>query len=70
MSDIIGALKEVPEVHLSIIRFAWELAKEDGTIDAKKAAERNLDIEAAIDEAGAYAQETQKALACLKSLVK
>lgn len=70
MRNLIEALKQVPETRLSIIRFARELAKEDGTIDAEKATERNLDIEAAIYEAEAYAQETQKALGCLKTLVK
>ena len=51
-------LKEIPPANLMLIQLAWDLAKEDGSIDQEQARFRMEDIMLAKAEATAYAQAT------------
>ncbi len=62
MGDIAEVLKGVPEVKLKIISLTWELVGEDGHIDIKKASLRATEVNAALQEADAYAQQTASAV--------
>lgn len=70
MGDIADVLKGVPEVKLRIIPLTWELLGEDGRIDVKKAASRSAEVDAALQEAEDYAQQTEAAGSRLKALLR
>ena len=66
--DLIRALKGVPETRLRLIDLAWEITREDGSIDFEKAAFYGKEIEEAINEAEGYAQATREAVLCLRRI--
>ncbi len=66
--NLIEALKQLPEVRLRLIELAWEVARDDGTIDAEQLLSRGEELEEAACEAKAYADATRKAVSCLMSL--
>lgn len=70
MSDITETLKSVPEVELKIIQLTWELIGEDGRIDMLKASFRTTEVNAALDEAEAYAHSVGRAVINLKNLAR
>jgi len=59
--NIINALKELPEVHLSIFQLAREVYQ-DGDLDMDKAAFLRKEIDEAVKEAESYAQATREAV--------
>jgi len=69
-SDLICALKEVPEFRLRLLQLARELVGEDGTIDFEKAAFYRKQTEDAIKEAQGYAQATKEAVRCLREIAR
>jgi len=69
-SDLVRILKGVPETQLRLIKLAWELTGEDGSIDANKVALHYKEIGEASDEAQGYAEGTKEAVQCLKSLAR
>lgn len=70
MSDITETLKSVPKVELKIIYLTWELIGEDGHIDTLKAAFRTTEVNAALEEAEAYARSVERAVTNLKNLAR
>lgn len=68
MGTLVEALKQLPEVRLRIIDWAWKLAKEDGQIDADQAAFNTKELDEAIKEAKAYIEGTRRAAWCLKNM--
>lgn len=69
-SDLVKALKEVPECRLRLLELAREAVKKDGTLDDDMLMNRYKEIKEAADEAEDYARETQEAVRCLMDLVK
>lgn len=65
---MIDALKGVPEARLRLLELAWELVREDGSLDPERASFLAREIEEAIAEAQAYAQSTREAVRCLKAM--
>ena len=70
MGDIVEILKSVPEVKLKIIPLTWELLDEGGHIDIKKASYNSKEVDAALEEAESYAQQTGSAVSHLKNLLR
>lgn len=68
MGDLVEALKQLPEVRLRIIDWAWKLAKEDGQIDVDQAALNTIELDEAVKEAKAYIEGTRRATWCLKNM--
>ncbi len=68
MDNLIEALKQVPEVRLRLIDLAWQVAKDDGSIDNDRLLMMTKELQEATDEARAYAESTRKAVSCLKSM--
>ena len=69
-SDLIDALKRVPEFRLRLVELAQKLAGEDGSIDFEKAAFYRQEIEDAIKEAQGYARATKEAVRCLRQIAR
>ena len=69
-SDLIRALKGIPEFRLRLFQLAQELAGEDGSIDFEKAAFHRQEIEDAIKEAQGYGQATKEAVRCLRQIAR
>ena len=67
-SDLVTALRTVPEKKLRLVELAWELARKDGSPDVDKAAERVDEVEAAVQEVNIYTQVTQRLLWRLRNL--
>ncbi|MDP2950638.1 MAG: hypothetical protein Q8P22_14035 [Chloroflexota bacterium] len=67
-SDLVRALRTVPEKKLRMVELAWELVRPDGSPDVDKAAERVDEVEAAVQEVNIYTQATQRLLWRLRSL--
>ena len=70
MGDITEILKSVPEVKLKIIPLTWELLDEKGRIDIKKASYNSQEVDAALEEAESYAQQTENAVSHLENLLR
>jgi len=68
MDNLIEALKQVPEVRLRLIDLAWQVVKDDGSLDADQLLMMAKELQEATDEARAYAESTRKAVSCLKSM--
>lgn len=66
--NLIEALRQLPGVRLQLIDLAWEVARDDGSIDAEQLLFRGKELEEATCEARAYAEATRKAVSCLMSL--
>jgi len=66
--SLIEALRQLPGVRLRLIDLAWEVARDDGSIDAEQLLFRSRELEEATCEAKAYAEATRKAVSCLMSL--
>lgn len=67
--DLIRVLKEVPECRLRLIELAWDLVREDGTVDNKKVAFYAKELEEGLKEAESYVRVTADAIRCLKTLL-
>ena len=65
-NNIIKALKQVPETRLRLIDLAWQMFREDGSLDIERTAFLGKELEEAIGEAQAYSRETREAVRCLK----
>jgi len=69
MDNLVNALKRIPEVRLRLIDLAWQVARDDGSIDMDRLLLNVKETDEAIDEARAYAETTGKASRCLMRLV-
>lgn len=69
MERYIQALKIVPECRLSIIDLAWKIAGENDKLDDSLFF-HNVEVEAAVKEAKAYASDTRKATELLCRLAR
>jgi hypothetical protein len=67
-TNIIQALKSVPETNLRLIALAREAVKEDGALDVDKLTFNMAELQSAIKEAQVYAESTRKAVSCLIKL--
>lgn len=67
--DLVRALGCVPQFRPAIIQLAWELVREDGTVDDKKVAFYGKELEEALKEAESYARATADAIRCLRTLL-
>ncbi len=67
-TNIIRALKRVPETKLRLIALAREAVKEDGALDIEKLTFNMAELQTAIKEAQVYAEGTHKAVSCLITL--
>ena len=67
--DLIRALGTVPEKKLVLLELARELLGPDGTLNMERAAAMAAEVKTAVDEARAYATETEKAKWALKKLL-
>jgi len=68
MDNLVEALKQVPEVRLRLIDLAWQVTKDDGSIDADHLLSMSKELEEATHEARAYAEATRKAVSCLRNI--
>jgi len=68
MDNLVNALKQLPEVRLRLIDLAWQVTKDDGSIDAERLLQMSKELEEATHEARAYAEATRKAVWCLRSM--
>ena len=66
--ELISTLSMVPEFRLRLIRLAWEVAGDDGSLNRERLAFRVKELKGAIDEAEAYAQATKEAVQCLREM--
>lgn len=64
--ELVAHLREIPAANLLLIQLAWELAKEDGSIDQDQARFRMEEIMLAKGEAIAYSQATHLMVEALK----
>lgn len=69
MDNLVEALKQLPEVRLHLIDLAWQVARDDGTIDMEQLLQQVKEVDDAVAEAKAYADSTRKAVLCLMRLV-
>lgn len=67
MNNLVEALKQLPEVRLRLIDLAWQVTKDNGSLDAEQLLFMGKELEEAIDEARAYVNATRKAVSCLMS---
>ena len=67
-SELIRALRKVPEFRLRIIKLAWEVVGGDGNLDGERLAFRGKELKEAINEAAAYSQATKEAVQCLEKM--
>lgn len=67
-SELINALRVVPEFRLRLIELAWEVGRDDGSLDPERLTFRGKELKEAIDEAEAYAQATREAVQCLRQI--
>lgn len=67
---MIDALKAVPEARLRLLELAWELLREDGSLDMGRASFLGKELEEAIAEAEGYAEATREAVRCLKMMAR
>jgi enamine deaminase RidA (YjgF/YER057c/UK114 family) len=70
MTDIAEILKSVPEVKLKILPLTWKLLGNDGHIDVSKTSYDTAEVDAALEEAEDYAQQTANAVQHLKNLLR
>lgn len=70
MDNLVEAFKQLPEVRLRLIDLAWQVTKENGSLDADQLLLKSKELDEAVDEAKAYANATRKAVSCLMSLVR
>ncbi|MBA7599116.1 hypothetical protein ES703_06143 [subsurface metagenome] len=68
MDGIIEALKQVPEVRLRIIKLAWQVTGEDGSMDAGQMLFHIKELEESVSEAQAYSSATREAARCLREM--
>ena len=68
--DPLETLREIPEKRLRIFALAWQVTREDGSLDREKAAFLKQELEAAFSQAEAYHQETMSAVLCLQQLTR
>lgn len=68
--DMLRTVRNLPEKKLRLIDLAWEVAKGDGSLDQSKNFLLIDEIEAARQEASAYAYQTKKAVWALKDLAR
>jgi len=69
-SDLIGALKQVPETRLRLIELARQVVREDGSLDGERASFLVREMQEAIAEAEGYARATQEAVRCLREMAR
>ena len=67
-SDLVKALRTVPEKKLRLVELAWELVDPEGQPDLDKAAERLDEVNAACSEVNAYTNATQRLLWRIRNL--
>ena len=65
--DLIQALREIPEVQLSLISLAWVVVR-DGALDAQQVALHVKELTEADEEASAYTSRTKEAVCALKKM--
>jgi len=70
MDSIIEALKQVPEVRLQIIKLAWKVTGEDGSLDVDQMLFHSKELEVAVSEAAAYSSATREAVRCLREMAR
>jgi len=64
-TDLVTALKGVPECRPRLIELAWKLVGDDGSIDLSQLAFHSREIGEAISEAVVYREATREAVRCL-----
>ena len=67
---IIRALKQVPEARLLLTDLAWQMVREDGSLDPEKTAFLVKELGEAMNEARGYAQATSEAATCLRQMAR
>lgn len=67
-SELIDALRVVPEFRLRLIELAWEVVGDDGSLDPQRLMFRGKELKEAIDGAEAYAQATKEAVQWLREM--
>jgi hypothetical protein len=70
MDNLIHALKGVPEFRLRLIELAWQVVKEDGSLDVEKLAFYARELDEAIHEAESYSEITKEVVKCLRGLAR
>ena len=67
-SDLIQALRKVPECRLRLIGLAWKVIGDGGSPDQEKLAFHGKELGEAIAEAEAYAHATREVVRCLREM--
>jgi hypothetical protein len=66
--NVIEALKQVPETRLRLIDLAWQVFREDGSLNVERAAFFGKELEEATAEAQTYSRATREAVRCLREM--
>lgn len=68
--DLARALEGVPETRLRLVELARQVVDDEGNVDLVQCLPLAAEIEAAVDEARAYAQQTERVRWALQNLIK
>lgn len=66
---LLEILKDLPPVRLEIIDLTWKLVDKGGHLLGDKVSFHYTEVERAIGQAQAYAQDTHRIVSCLKKLI-
>ena len=66
--DLIRVMREVPEMRLRLIDLAWEVTKDDGSLDYDRLPFLSEEMQEAISEAEGYVRSTREAVWALKRM--
>ena len=69
-SEIVRALREVPEVRLRLIEVAWKVTRDDGQLDYDVIRTISGALQEAFSEAREYVQSTREAVWALKQIAR
>jgi hypothetical protein len=69
-SNLVEALRQVPEFRPDIIRLAWQVVGEDGSVDVDKCLQLGEVLDNALSKAGSYVAETREMIRWLRSTVR
>ena len=69
-SEIVRALREVPEVRLRLIEVAWKVTGDDGQLDYDVIRSISGALQEAFSEAREYVQSTRETVWALKQIAR
>ncbi|MBI4215908.1 MAG: hypothetical protein HY687_00720 [Chloroflexi bacterium] len=67
---VVDALRGMPPARLRLIELAWQVVREDGSLDVERASFLRQELAEALAQAEAYGQATREAVRCLRQLAR